>query len=389
MMQRTSIDRENTAGNAGGSYTVSGPQAATTPRAAGVPRPMLLQYSRLRIFACFGIILLHMLFASNVYFEGSMSLTSTVVTKACENMLMWAVPCFLAITGALLLTPDYELTWSKLLHRYVRRMALALLIFVLIFQLCDAAMGEITAGQIIPGFFSNVIQGHSWAHMWYLYLMIGLYLMTPFYKVLTRHCSDKELMALCLLLLIFVSVLPNVSIFGLDMGFYIPTSVIYPIYLFLGYLIHTGKLSIDRLTAWVLVIGCSALLIFLTWMRYTMMAGFLSEDALYAFDDLFGYSSILVVGQTAGIFALFDSSARLAGAKKDPKFLLTVDKCTFGIYLIHMIFIRFVFKFLGFDPYTLGGPACAAVFLGLAILYFCLAGVITWLIRKVPGQSIL
>ena len=307
-------------------------------------------------------------------------------------------------------------------------MALALLVFVLLFQHCDAAMGEITAGQILPGWISNVIQGHSWAHMWYLYLMIGLYLMLPFYKVLTRHCSDKELLGLMLLILIFVSVLPNVSIFGLDMGFYIPTAVIYPIYLFLGYTIHTGKLSIDRLTAWVLVIGCSILLIFLTWMRYTMMPGFLSDDALYAFDDLFGYSSILVIGQTAGIFALFDSSARLSGAARTAgpignasqssgsaapatgsgsaapamgsgsaipakssgtQFLLTVDKCTFGIYLIHMIFIRFVFKFLGFDPYTLGGAACAAVFIGLTILFFCLAGVITWLIRKIPGQSIL
>ena len=355
---------------------------------------MLYQYSWLRIFACLGIILLHMLFASNVYFEDKMTLTDTIVTKAAENMLMWAVPCFLAITGALLLPAVYELSWGKLLHRYVRRMVLALLIFVLIFQLCDAAMGEITAGQIVPGFFSNLIQGHSWAHMWYLYLMIGLYLMMPFYKAVTRSCSDMELLVLCLIWLVFISILPLVRIFGFEMGFYVPTTLIYPLYPFLGYLIHEEKLSIDRLTAWVLVIGCSALLIGLTWMRYTILPDMLNVDALYTFDDLlFGYSSFLVVGQTAGIFTLFDSSKRLTTASSaessKTRFLLTVDQCTFGIYLIHMIFIRFVFKFLGFDPYSLGGAACAAVFLALTILYFCIAGMITWVVRQIPGQKVL
>ena len=351
---------------------------------------MFYPFSHLRIFACLGIILLHMLFASNVYFPGSMALSDTVLTKAGENLLMWAVPCFLAVTGALLLDPSREVSMHQLFHRYIRRMALALLIFALLFQLYDAAVCEVpaTPAGIVLGTVSNIVQGHSWAHLWYLYLMIGLYLLLPFYKIITRHAPDKLLLYLMLVWLIFISVLPLVSIWKLDMGFYIPTTMIYPLYLFLGYTIHTGKLSIDRLTAWTLTIGCSALLVFLTWLRYTMAEGIFDEAQLAAIDQLFGYASILVVGQTAGIFALFDHSRALAETAPGP--LLTIDKCTFGIYLIHMIFIRFVFKFLGFDPYTAGGPAVSAlIFLGLTILFFVISGLITWLLRKVPHQSVL
>ena len=62
-----------------------------------------------------------------------------------------------------------------------------------------------------------------------------------------------------------------------------------------------------------------------------------------------------------------------------------VDDCTFGIYIIHMIGIHLVMKWLGWNPYMYGPLA----FLMLAILLFVVSFALTWLIRKIPKIGLL
>ena len=98
------------------------------------------QFPYIRIFACFAIVLLHTLFASNAYYDGLITGTEKLVTQTAENMLMWAVPCFLMITGALLLDENKNLTGKKI-FKYTRRMVISLLVFTLLFQILDYATG--------------------------------------------------------------------------------------------------------------------------------------------------------------------------------------------------------------------------------------------------------
>lgn len=80
------------------------------------------QFPYIRIFACFAIVVLHTLFASNAYYDGLITGTEKLLTQTAENMLMWAVPCFLMITGALLLDENKSLTGKKI-FKYTRRMS--------------------------------------------------------------------------------------------------------------------------------------------------------------------------------------------------------------------------------------------------------------------------
>ena len=72
------------------------------------------QFAWTRILACFCVILLNSLYAGNGYFEASMTPGEVVWTKLMENSLMWAMPTFLMITGALLMDPARELPLKKL-----------------------------------------------------------------------------------------------------------------------------------------------------------------------------------------------------------------------------------------------------------------------------------
>lgn len=368
----------------------------------------------IRIISCFAIILLHSLFASNVYFEETITEGELLWSSMVENLLMWAVPCFLMVTGVLLLDPDRDIPASRIYGRYLKRVVLALLVFTLVFQILGYLMeGEQT---IIRGWLSDLFLGHSWAHMWYLYLMIGIYLMMPFYRMVVRSVVRPEgargsssapdmpgsssapgtpgkaeavsgcgmLDVLILLIFVFTSVTSLFRAFGVEPAFYIPTTIIYPLYLFVGYRLYHKPLPAHN--AAVLTVLCSAAIVALTVMRYrtgvlTGVAEALSGSSGAAeLDYLFDYYSPLVVLQSAGVFSLMCRIPAAAGS-----FIKTLDSCTFGIYLIHMIGIHAIMKWAGFDPYSYGPFA----FILMAMLLFAVSFAITWLIRLIPGADLL
>ena len=323
------------------------------------------QFSYMRIIACIAIVGLHSLFASNVYFADTITQTQLTVSTAVEHMLMWAVPVFLMVTGALQLNPQKMLSASKLI-KYIKRVALALVVFTLIFQILDYSQGD--QQTIITGWLQNLFMGHSWAHMWYLYLLIGIYLMLPFYKIITEHASDRLLMYLILLMIVFVSLLPICDAKGIDCGFYIPTTVIYPIYLFLGYLLHKNRLSIELGIG--LFVASSALIISLSL--------FASSETSQLFSE---YASITVIAQSIGAFTIMQYLEKPVG-----RLMSSLDDCSFGIYLIHMIGVRAVMKWAGFDPYS-NYPVLS--FIGMVIAFFIGAYIITYFIRKIPKLNLL
>ena len=90
-------------------------------------------------------------------------------------LVRWAVPCFLMISGALLLDPRRELGWRKL-ARYVLRMVAVLAVFCPVYA-CVSARG-VNAAAVLEGLRKALYQ-ESWDHLWYVYALMGLYLLTP------------------------------------------------------------------------------------------------------------------------------------------------------------------------------------------------------------------
>ena len=323
----------------------------------------ITQFVWIRVTACLFIVLLHTLFASNVYFEETITEGQLLATQTVEHLLMWAVPCFLMVTGALLLQPAREIPAHKLFFKYIRRIVLALVCFTLLFQILDYIAGD--QPTIVRGWLSNLLQGHSWAHVWYLYLMLGIYLMIPFYKMISREANLKQIWGLILILVIFVSVLPMVGFAGLECGFYIPTQLIYPVYVFAGFALFEKNVP-----AWLaaLILAVSTAMI--------VLLSITAPDL-----EIFGYDSIFVVAQSLALFSLLLRVK--AGA---PPFLRSLDDCSFGIYMIHMIGIRWMMKWIGFDPYSHGPVIC---FIGMVLMFFAGAYLISYALRKIPKLNLL
>lgn len=327
------------------------------------------QFSYIRVISCFAVVLLHCINTARVYYDDGLSIDGrTAVLKAC-SLLMWAVPCFLMVTGALLLDPAKEIPLSRLFGKYIRRVLTALLVFTFVFTLIKYLSGDTQGSSgFIDFYITNLLKDQAMPHLWYLYLMIVLYLLMPLFRLLSDRLSDPALsvmtatVALAAGILTFADV-PFTLPFGLS-----PTVIIYPAYLFIGYLLFRNNAGFHSALA-VLVI--SSLLIAL----FTCRAAALQEDSF----AISSYSSPLVVLQASSVYSLLLRYRADAGP-----LISSLDTCTFGIYLIHMIFVRLTMRELGFDPFIFGPFA----FLPMAVLFFGASYAVTRLIKRFTGTAI-
>lgn len=331
------------------------------------------EYSYIRSLACMGIIFIHVLTSGIAKYSTSIS-TSGLTSYWCfVDCLKWGVPCFVMVSGILLLNPEKEITYKKLFSKYVARILKAIIAFGILFAVLETifADGGSRRTVFLDGLY-DVFGGTSWAHMWYLYCLIGLYLLLPFYRMIAAHCRKQDMQYLLITYLIFLSVIPLLKSFGLKCGFYIHVSSVYPFWLFLGY--YLKKWGFQRNSAFyaVLAVAGSALLIIFTVVRW--------NTGLEAMADLFNYSSVLVVIQTIGLIGLFQKMKIREDSPLD-RFLSTVDTHSFGIYLIHMVVIWFAYTQLDWNPFIHGG------FFGvllLAVAAFLFGMIMDAILRRLP-----
>ncbi len=332
-------------------------------------------FSYLRAIASIAIVCLHTCYVSARIYEGQVSASQFIASRSAVNLLMWAVPCFVMVSGALLLDPKREITYKKLFGSYIFRMAGALIICCPVFQIIDLLMEgtPITASGILTG-FQELFTASSWSHLWYLYLMIGLYLLMPFYKKAAAASSEKDLLYLLTVYGIFLSLIPLfTSVTGVTLGFYVHVSTIYPFYLFAGYYIyHYGREKLTLSWSLVLLVAATAAILILSILKYS--------NGLFETEDLWGYSSPIVIVQAIGMYGLFLNVSKHVKPGFG-KVLEELDKNSFGIYLTHMIFVRTAIRAMQINPY--GGMAVLK-FIAMIACITVISYVLTKILRMIP-----
>ena len=327
-------------------------------------------YSYLRVLSCLAVVIIHTMNVSEILHRDQLDMIQRWATLCPVYILMWAVPCFVMVSGALLLDPDRDIPFRRLFQRYILRVVLALLLSALLFRLFDIYMNkEVWTAANVLSAFSRAFTGSSWAHLWYLYLLLGLYLLLPVYRLVSRHATAELLRYLLLIYAIFLSLLPLTRIAGVTSALYIHVSGIYPFYFFAGYALSRRIVTIRSSVAWCMLIGSTCLIGFLTYLRLSVPLDTL--DIL-----LTSYSSPLVIAQALGLFALFWNHENHLRASRS---VALIDQNSFGIYLFHMIFIRLTLRYMGLNPYEQG----LWLFPLLIVLNFLLTGLVVFALRQI------
>ena len=341
----------------------------------------ILYFSRLKALACIAVVVLHGCYmAGGAFARNNLERMTALFTV--RNLMYWAVPCFMMVSGALMLDEKRKIGFKKLFCKYMPRMVIALFVFAEIFAVYDHAVykKDFTPAHLLEGvrhavFDTFTENGMSWSHTWYLYLMIAFYLMLPVYRIITKSADKKELLYLLGLLFAANSVITAVkTIIGCDtLVFYIFANSIFPLYFFLGYAIHGDNLKIGRILSVIFILIGAAGMIGMTYYRLHTADAAMAERVKNIADQYFAPHTVLA---SAGVFALFKS---FDNGKEIPvldKAAAEIDKCSFGIYLIHMIVYKHIFAVMQFDPFAHGG-------VGMLILIMLIAFAISYAITRV------
>lgn len=311
------------------------------------------------------VILLHICSVAIILYGDGISDSAYIITDALQYILSFGVPCFVMVSGSLLLNPGKEIPLSRLYKRYILKFLIALGVSVMIFRIFTMIMdgeppsiGAFTTGLI------QIVTGESWAHLWYIYMMLGIYILLPLFKGFIKASEDNALKYILVILFIFNSALPLLSVFDFEIGFFIQIATIFPFYFLLGYALHSRIINL-RLSLSIIMFVLGVVLM-------ALVCGFNFYYELPILDQLITYSSPITVLLSMGLFGIFQN----AGGERVNAFVSALDNSTFWIYLFHLIPVRLLLRYLAFNPYSYG-YLTPLVFAGLlAVVLFSTWGVV-------------
>lgn len=360
---------------------------------------------KLRILATCAVVFLHTL-------TGAMNNAAPAAFPGGEksylilmDIICWCVPVFLMISGYIFLHPCWVPNLRIMATKYCSRILLALLFFGVPYACIERIATEKRVSlKIVGNSFLDVLRGQSWAHMWYLYALLILYLITPILHRLMRILPKCIIFILIGILFLGCSVFPClVAILPDDMSRLpiLPDWVVYFLYyingsVFSQYLCPDTATQknkkINTILRWCYPLAIVAVLTTIIVSRFagfTVLMGYNYPLTVILSTLLFGcaqcWEQCLTKQNTQAVdprSKQHSGSVTVVNHQRTGRWENTAKLC-FGIYLVHPVFLNFCYKFLHITPFTVPFPIWAS----LPVFFVCtllLASITTWILRKIP-----
>lgn len=148
-------------------------------------------FDLLRIVSALAVILLHVSAGYLTLFEevglaGFSSRQSVIGIFLVHGMTRFAVPCFVMMAGAFALCDERNRNCRYYYRKTLKNVWIPMLVFSVLYvgyEMLTRAIGRLTGTSpasdlVMP--IVRLLQGEPFYHMWYLYAMIGVYLLAPF-----------------------------------------------------------------------------------------------------------------------------------------------------------------------------------------------------------------
>ena len=344
------------------------------------PRKQFLDV--LRVLATCAVVLMHVLTGATDVTDASIVPEYRSLLLSVMDLVTWCVPIFLLISGYLFLNPERTLTYPVMIKKYCRRIALAILLFGVPYAASELVVAERTFRiRMIPEALKMTLMGHTWSHMWYLYLIFFLYLVTPLLKKVLRVLPVWGGAAVMAVIFLGSSVAPFLNkVLDVNSIPVLPDGGVYFLYYLCGYFFAVREVCVDKgrnvwLTAAVAVLALGMIL-------SRTLAGFSIQMAYnYPFTVLLAV--LLFAAGWNGSIKKHRIPWQEAGA------------LSFAVYLVHPVYVNLLYKFVKITPFTVleqcGVQSVAAgqAVLILLLAAFCLvvlalATATAWVLRKIP-----
>lgn len=328
-----------------------------------------------RIAAMFAVVIIHL--TAERWYDLPVKGIEWQMLNLLDSTVRWGVPVFVMISGALLLSKEIPV---KILYKQnIRRLLIAFLFWSFIYAIIDCINGSGISRAVV-----HFVHGHG--HMWYIFMIAGLYMIIPF---LSRIIEDKKLLKYFLMLnfvfsfavpqIINISAMVNSSL-GEFFSYYVDkASIFLPLgysgYFVLGYYIVNIEIS-KRKEYFLYVFGGVSLIITF------LGTAFISRLNGVATSLLYDYLSVNVFFESVGVFLIIKRLFSARGSTEiSERRIAHISNACFGIYLVHVLTIQLFERFDFMEG--IEGNAVAWVIIA-SIFVFLFSMVISLLIRKIP-----
>lgn len=283
-----------------------------------------------------------------------------------DTVARLSVPCFFMISGALLLGREESLEkHGKRLLRFLIALAVwsAVYYFWNIFYM--RSQYDVT----------HILYEPVEAHLWYLYAMIPIYLVLPFLQTMVRGMGINLEKAFLIVTTAAVAGYYLMWFMGQEPYYDLPLvgDRIYAYYLFLGYYIYKYRKHVkisQKILAGMCLLGLAAA--FAVTLGVTVAQNDHYEGAL-------AYANPFVALASAAFFLLMlrlgKGNIRLG--ERARKMIDLFCGCSFGIYLIHILFLDNYKKYVKAWEFS-AWIAVPALIVGIAAASF----VCVWVLRR-------
>ncbi len=336
---------------------------------------MSIQYiNYLRILAIFTVVAAHVTIWTALNLE-----TFSLNWWICHGIYfscLWCIPVFVMISGALLLDDSRNETAVSFYKRRMHRIGVPLVFWSFVYLVVRQVIGheELTIRYVIK----LILTGEPYYHLWFLYMIAGLYLITPMLRTYIRHSCLKERIILIAIIFILAGAYSQVNIL-----FWSNQKSIFTMFLpFIGYYLCGYQLRfIDpkKIPSRYLV----AALVLCAFYISMLTDVFIETQGKINNRNIFDFFSPPVVVMSIAIFwaaYLIDRNAKpKKGVLKNAA--AWVASTTLGIYVLHFGILEYIGNKLGKHAKD-ENPLIGIII--VPVIAFIVCSLITSLIMRIP-----
>ncbi|HSN05380.1 MAG TPA: acyltransferase family protein [Nitrospira sp.] len=326
------------------------------------------RYDVLRVGACLAVILLH-LSATIVMERELFGSIHWHLSNAIDAATRWCVPVFVMLSGALLLNPQKYASPRDFWTKRMSRLLPAVIAWPAIYFAWRAFYWhEPLSIEVIA---HDLVVGRPYVHLYFLFLITGLYLVTPFLAKAIGTFSRSQLRDL---ILIMACLAMGANLFDFLASSAVTIFVPYLTYYLAGW--YCARLPLERPTIPAFAIGFAAATTTILTALLVSTRGYDDRWAFYFYEDF----SPTVMVMAIGLFLL-----TLHGTipPRVESFARRLAPLTLGVYVAHPIVVELLrYGYFLSAPILLSPPYYVPItFLATCALTFGLIA----LLQKIPG----
>ena len=290
----------------------------------------------LRVVSIFSVVVLHVAapFVVSLYNNG---MRWWWVGNLIDSATRCCVPVLIIISGKLILDNNKNEDILFFLKKRLKKVFIPLFFWSFFYMIWNSRSNLQLDISFVKGALKMIYEGNVNIHLWYLYMIAGIYLITPIIKPFINNADKSNILYFIIVWFIVNGVLDFFGrLIGIRIGVYLNFFHWTIGYYILGYYLAKQEFSKKALyTIYTLgIIG------FLTTVLGTYILTSNNEGVFL--DSFYSYAAPNVIFMAISIFLFFKNRCWeniILKRKMFEKIMVSFSKTSFGIYLIHPFFI--------------------------------------------------